>query len=216
MAIMFFCSECEAELCGPDDFAGMVVECGVCGSTTTAPRKPPAASSSAPFEEGQTGFIPLRVSDWEKLRRNPADALTKKSMLDSMVGTFRGRLFGHDEVERDSIADRVILRRTELQYESQVEIFVDNDRNGFDVAVPSQGFKIRITCPRVVPANVLGAPWNDLLEKLCEIDRSVIKSRGSKAQPMTCEFLTVPHPLLRVEVLAGGTTEERPSQPPQP
>ena len=31
MAIMFFCTECEAELLGPDDFAGTVVECGVCG-----------------------------------------------------------------------------------------------------------------------------------------------------------------------------------------
>ena len=141
------------------------------GAPTTAPRKPPAASSTAPVEEGQTGFIPLRVSDWDKLRCNPADALTKTSLLDSMVGTFRGRLFGQKEVERDTIADRVVLRRSELQYESQVEIFVDDDRNGFDVAVPSQGLKIRITCPRVVPTNLIGAPWDDLLETLCEIDR---------------------------------------------
>ena len=33
MAIMFFCTECEAQLIGPDDFAGTVVECGVCRGT---------------------------------------------------------------------------------------------------------------------------------------------------------------------------------------
>ena len=106
--------------------------------------------------------------------------------------------------------NRVIMRRARLQYESHVEVFVGGDRHGFDVTVPTHGFKIRITCPRVVPENVVGAPWDDLLENVCKIDRSIVKSRNSKSQPLTYVPRHGPHPALRVEVLSRGTPEQGP------
>jgi hypothetical protein len=132
----------------------------------------------------------------------------------TIAETLSDRLMGPKKIEQDIARDRVILRRARLQYESHVEVYVGEDRHGFDVTVPSHGFKIRITCPCIVQDNVVGAPWDDLLENLCKIDRSVIKSRNSKSQPLTYIPQHGQHPALRVEVLSRGTLEQKP--PPLP
>jgi hypothetical protein len=160
--------------------------------------------------------VPIPVSDWERLHRDPTDIGAKMRIGATIADTLRDRLMGMKKIEQERVSARVILRRTRLQYESHVEVYTGGDRHGFDVTVPSHGFEIRITCPRVVPRDVVGAPWDDLLENLCKIDRSVIRSRKSRSRPLTYTPRHGKHPALRVEVLSRETSESLPQPPPPP
>jgi hypothetical protein len=130
------------------------------------------------------------------------------------VKTLNERLLGVKKFEKHTIFQHVNLHRTRLEYESHIEIFVGADRHGFDVSVPDHGFKIRITCPREVPDEVEAAPWDDLLQNLCKIDRAIIKSKQSKAQPLSYVSKRGLHPMLRVEVLSRAGPQEESRQLP--
>ena len=176
-------------------------------------RQLPGSAGSSPAPAKVT-IVPISVSLWDTLHRNPGDIMSENALLRAVADTLTDRLTGPKMIEHEVVTSQVILRRAEPHYESQIKIFVGNERHGFDVSVPSQGFKIRIACPRVVPKDVVTAPWDDLLEKLCEIDRSLIQTRMSKSQPLSYVAKDGEHPLLLVEVLTRGATEQRPRQLP--
>jgi hypothetical protein len=149
------------------------------------------------------------ISHWEKLHRNPNDLAAVYSLQEAIVEELN-RLMGPKTVEEGLVDHLVILRRSRLQYESHIKVYVDHDRHGFDVCVPTHGFSIRISCPRVVPDNVVSAPWDDLLENLCKIDRSIIKNRGSKSAPLVYVPEHGNHPMLRVEILSKPQEQVQP------
>jgi hypothetical protein len=134
--------------------------------------------------------------------------MIKRRILATILDTLQKGLLGQKNVVNELAYYRVIMRRARLQYESHVEVFVGGDRHGFDVSVPTHGFKIRITSPRVVPENVVGAPWDDLLENICKIDRSIIESRNSRSQPLMYVPRHGRHPALRVEVLGKDSRNQ--------
>jgi hypothetical protein len=152
------------------------------------------------------------TSHWEALHVNPSDPLAKLRLREAIQMELE-RLLGSKKIQRAVGCDAIVLRRSRLQYESHIEVYVAFDRHGFVVTVPSQEFRIRITCPRHVAPDVVGAPWDDLLANLCKIDRSVIKSRKSKSQPLSYVSMHGQHPQLRVEVLNRKQCEEAPSLP---
>lgn len=154
--------------------------------------------------------IPTPISHWERLHRNPSDIHPRTEILGAIEATLKDRLMGPKKIEKDFLIGRVVLRRTRLHYESHVEVFVGGDRHGFDVSVPTHDFKIRITSPRIVPSDVVAAPWDDLLENVCKIDRSIIADRRSKSQPLTYVPQHGPHPSLRVEILSKRRPEPQP------
>jgi hypothetical protein len=170
-----------------------------------------AGSGPAPTK---VTIVPISVSHWDTLHRNPHDIMSENALLRAVADTLTDRLTGPKKIEHEVVMSRVILRRAELHYASQIKIFVGEERHGFEVSVPAHGFKIRITCPRIVPKDVVAAPWDDLLKELCEVDRSVIRTRMSKSQPLSYVSKDGEHPSLRVEVLSRRATEERPRQLP--
>src|SRR5262245_35617262 len=108
-----------------------------------------AGGGASQLPTTQTSSVPIPISHWEKLHLDPADNVAKTMLRSAIEDALRDRLMGPKKIERDLLTRSVILRRARLQYESHVEVYVGGDRHGFDVAVPSHGFKIRITCPRV-------------------------------------------------------------------
>ena len=80
---------------------------------------------------------------------------------------------------------------------AQIKIFVGDAAHGLRGTLSYHGFKIRITCSRIVPKDVAAAAWDDLLEKLCEIDRSVIQTRMSNSQPLSYVSKDGERPALR-------------------
>ena len=176
-------------------------------------RQSPGSAGSRPAPT-KAMIVPISASHWDTLHQSPDDIMSENALLRAVADTLRDRLTGPKKIEQEIVTSQVILRRAELRYESQIKIFVGDERHGFEVTVPSQGFKIRITCPRIVPKDVVAAPWDDLLKKLCEIDRSVIQTRKSDSQPLSFVSRDGEHPSLRVEVLAARATEERPRQLP--
>ena len=169
-------------------------------------RQFPGSAGSGPAPTKVT-IVPISVSHWDTLHRNPDDIMSENALLRAVADTLTDRLTGPKKIEHEVVTSRVILRRAELHYESQINIFVGDERHGFEVSVPAHGFKIRITCPRIVPKDVVAAPWDDLLEKLCEIDRSMIQTRMSKSQPLSYVSKDGGHPSLRVEVLRSANEE---------
>ena len=164
-----------------------------------------AGPSSAP---AKVTIVPISVSHWDTLHRNPGDIMSENALLRAVADTLTNRLAGPKKIEQEVVTSRVILRRAELNYESQIKIFVGDERHGFDVSVPAHGLKIRITCPRTVPKDVVAAPWEDLLKELCDVDRSVIQTRMSRSQPLSFVSKDGEHPSLRVEVLSRSATDE--------
>ena len=155
----------------------------------------------------ETVRIAIPISYWEQLHRNPGDAVARTALRRAIREMLERKLLGPKRIDEDVLTGKVILRRSRLQYESHVEPYVGDGRHGFVVTVPSHGFGVRITCPRVVPAEVVGAPWDDLLENLCKIDRTIIVGLGSRSKPLTYVPDHGPHPLLWVEFLG-----ERPKE----
>jgi hypothetical protein len=154
------------------------------------------------------------VSHWERLHQDTSDKVIWLSLLEAVRKELDERLQGSKRVEMNVGSWCVSVHRSRLQYFSEVELHFEESRHGFDVTVPNHGFKIRITCPRHVPDNQIGAPWDDLLENLCKIDRSVVVNRKSKSQPLTFVPVHGPHPALRVEILAkrgGGSPPALPA-----
>ncbi|OJW21226.1 MAG: hypothetical protein BGO49_24755 [Planctomycetales bacterium 71-10] len=141
------------------------------------------------------------VSDWERLHQDPNDYSARSGLEQAIEREIGERLMGPKKVDRDLILHKIILRRSRLQYEAHVELYVGHDRHGFIITVPTHNMRIRITCPRVVPANVVGAPWDELLENLCKTDRWVIKQRNSKSSPLTYVPRHGPNPTVKVEFL---------------
>jgi hypothetical protein len=174
----------------------------------------PLLSRPLSHKEPQERVILRPLSGWEKLHRDPGDVLAKLSLRNATAKTLTDELMGPKKVDKDLLTGCVVMRRARLQYESRIDVFVDADRHGFEVSVPSHSFKIRITCPRVVPDDVVGAPWDDLLENLCKIDRSIIKSRNSKSQPLSYVPRHGVHPMLRVQVLSRPS-KQSPQQLPE-
>jgi hypothetical protein len=174
------------------------------GAQISQPR--PIATAFVP-----TAAAPVPISSFERLHRNSADVDSLARIFIEIQNTLRERLMGAKTVECDANLCAVILRRARLQYEAHIYVGVTEDRHGFEVSVPSHGFKIRITCPRFVPEGVIDAPWDDLLENLCKVDRSIIKGRKSKSHPLSYVPRHGPHPGLRVEVLSRGTREDGPA-----
>lgn len=173
--------------------------CRACGyqiriyGKQAAERKTPARTASF--------MMTNWITDWEKLHRNLSDVLAKIGLRSAIERELEKRLLGPKKIDRDILADKIIVRRSRLQYESHVELYFSDDRHGFIISVPTHSLRIRITCPRVVPDNVIAAPWDDLLENLCKIDRWVIKQRNSKSSPLTYVTQFGPHPMLKVEFL---------------
>lgn len=154
-----------------------------------------------PSTGGTFGLHPFPKSHWERLHDNPDDFSAASDLRDTIEDALKRRLMGTKEVERLLVTDAVVLRRSGLQYEQHVCLYIGPDRHGFEIAVPTHKLKIRITCPRIVPDDVLGAPWDDLLENICKIDRSIIKIRGSKSKSLVYVPIHGEHPSLKVEIL---------------
>jgi hypothetical protein len=140
---------------------------------------------------------------WERLHQAPIDTTASSELNRVIATTLAKRLRGSKKCEIASTM--VILHRTRTRYDSHIKVCIDSDRRGFDVTVPSYGFKIRITNPVTVPDNAVVAPWDDLLDHLCKIDCLIIKSRNLKSRPMTDERRNGTHPARCVEILDKGT-----------
>src|SRR5262249_44560315 len=111
--------------------------------------------------------------------RKGKDVWRNKFSLMTHIEAYVKGMDGQKKVIRRREEDGVIIERARLGYEIQVTSFFDEQRNGFDVSVPSTGFLLRVTSkPPDAP------PFDLLIKMLCKIDEAVIRARGKKCQPL--------------------------------
>jgi len=172
----------------------------------TGPSRPSYSPPSPPALATQPAARP--VSSWDPLHGNPGSEQAKMVLRMEIEKKIKLLLIGPKKIYQGTNDQGVMVFRSRVHYYSVVKEYISpqQDRQGFVVAVPIHGFEIRVTCPRIVPAGVPVAPWEDLMANLCKIDRSIIRSGNFKSQPLDYVSTTGSHPYLRVEVL------KRPSQ----
>ena len=122
--------------------------------------------------------IPL--DNWERLRIDPADSLARHNLLEFTKRELEKKIVGPKVVGYTRSDSDVSLRRSRLQYEVRLSVHVETDRQGFELAVAALGFLVRVTTPSDVRI-----PWDDMFEKVCQIDKIVINSKKYKSRPLS-------------------------------
>jgi hypothetical protein len=122
---------------------------------------------------------------YDELRRGN-DPWRNKFRIMMYIEPFAKGIYGQKRVIHLKTEDGVIIQRARLGYELHVTVYFDDQKNGFDLSIPSTGLLVRVTSkPPDAP------PFDLLVRTICKIDESVIRARGKKWQPLEYHLANV-------------------------